>query len=167
MNLANNTEDSYRKHITYDEKSVLLDILDTAGQEEYSAMRDTYMRTGKGFLLVYSITDPSSFAEVNIIYEQLCRSKDSEEVPIVLVGNKCDLESERSVSYEEGKCLAERMGNCKFVESSAFAVVNVEKAFAELARSIEYELSCEEHSEDIPATLAVPTKKSKKKCMIL
>jgi GTPase KRas len=50
-------EDSYRKQSVIDDEVALLDVLDTAGQEEYSAMREQYMRTGEGFLLVYSITD--------------------------------------------------------------------------------------------------------------
>ena len=50
-------EDSYRKQCTIDGQDAWLDILDTAGQEEYSAMREQYMRTGEGFLLVYSIVD--------------------------------------------------------------------------------------------------------------
>ena len=50
--------------VTIDEETCLLDILDTAGQEEYSAMRDQYMRSGQGFLCVYSITNRGSFEEL-------------------------------------------------------------------------------------------------------
>ena len=57
-------EDSYRKQCVIDDEVALLDILDTAGQEEYSAMREQYMRTGEGFLLVYSITDKSRFEKL-------------------------------------------------------------------------------------------------------
>ena len=57
-------EDSYRKQVTIDNETCLLDILDTAGQEEYSAMRDQYMRTGQGFLCTYAITSRSSFDEI-------------------------------------------------------------------------------------------------------
>jgi len=56
--------DSYRKQCVIDEEVALLDVLDTAGQEEYSAMREQYMRTGEGFLLVYSITSRNSFEEM-------------------------------------------------------------------------------------------------------
>jgi small GTP-binding protein len=115
----------------------MLDILDTAGQEEYSAMRDSYMRTGQGFVLVYSITDPSSCEDCMTIHEQLLRSKDSDEVPLVLVGNKCDLEEERAVSKQEGKSMAEKFGDCKFLESSAKACINVEEIFISLAKLIE------------------------------
>lgn len=73
-------------------------MLDTAGQEEYSAMREQYMRTGEGFLLVYSITSRSSFEEVSTFYQQVLRVKDRDYFPVVMVANKCDLESERQVS---------------------------------------------------------------------
>merc|ERR1712072_1429183 len=88
-------EDSYRKQVTIDDETCLLDTLDTAGQEEYSAMRDQYMRTGQGFLCTYAITSRSSFDEITSFREQILRVKDEDKVPMVLVGNKCDLEEER------------------------------------------------------------------------
>ena len=90
-------EDSYRKQVSIDEETCLLDILDTAGQEEYSAMRDQYMRNGQGFLLVYSITSRGSFKEVSAFREQILRVKDADRVPMLIVGNKCDLDGERQV----------------------------------------------------------------------
>merc|ERR1711998_153053 len=103
-------EDSYRKQVTIDGDPCLLDILDTAGQEEYSAMRDQYMRTGQGFLWVYSITSTSSFEEVATFREQILRVKDKDNVPMVVVGNKLDLETERQVSTVEGRELAKSFG---------------------------------------------------------
>lgn len=50
--------------IEIDGETCLLDILDTAGQEEYSAMRDQYMRTGEGFLLVFAVNSPKSFEDI-------------------------------------------------------------------------------------------------------
>jgi len=128
-------EDSYRKQVTIDEETSLLDILDTAGQEEYSAMRDQYMRTGEGFLCVYAITSRSSFDEISAFREQILRVKDEDHVPMVLVGNKCDLEEERQVPTSEGSDLAKSF-NCPFIESSAKQRINVEEAFFELVREI-------------------------------
>ncbi|KAK6516048.1 Ras GTPase [Arthrobotrys megalospora] len=127
--------DSYRKQSIIDNEIAYLDILDTAGQEEYRAMRAEYMRTGEGFLLVYSITSRSSFEEVVQIREQILRIKDKEQFPIILVGNKCDLETRREVSTQEGRSLAEQFG-CPFKEASAKARINVEEAFYELVREI-------------------------------
>ena len=121
-------EDSYRKQVMVDGESCLLDILDTAGQEEYSAMRDQYMRNGQGFLLVYSITNESSFEEIKGFHEQILRVKDAIKVPIVLVGNKSDLEAERVVEQSTGKELATVFG-CPFMETSAKAGVRCEDAF--------------------------------------
>ena len=83
-----------------DDEVALLDVLDTAGQEEYSAMREQYMRTGEGFLLVYSITSRTSFEEIQSFQQQILRVKDRDYFPMILVGNKCDLEGERQVSFE-------------------------------------------------------------------
>lgn len=128
-------EDSYRKQVTIDDETCLLDILDTAGQEEYSAMRDQYMRTGQGFLCVYAITSRSSFDEISSFREQILRVKDADKVPMVVVGNKCDLESERQVSKAEGQDLAKSF-NCPFLETSAKSRINVEESFFELVREI-------------------------------
>jgi len=113
----------------------LLDILDTAGQEEYSAMRDQYMRTGQGFLMVYAINSKTSFEEVSSFREQILRVKDDERTPVVLCGNKSDLESERQVPSSVGTELAKSF-NCPFVETSAKARTNVEQAFFQLVRQI-------------------------------
>ena len=128
-------EDSYRKQVTIDDETCLLDILDTAGQEEYSAMRDSYMRTGQGFLCTYAINSRSSFDEVLAFREQILRVKDADKVPMVLVGNKCDLEAERQVTTVEGKDLAKSFG-CPIFETSAKARINVEEAFYQLVREI-------------------------------
>lgn len=59
------SQDSYRKQVVIDGETCLLDILDTAGQEEYSAMRDQYMRTGEGFLCVFAINNTKSFEDIH------------------------------------------------------------------------------------------------------
>jgi GTPase KRas protein len=61
-------------------------------------MREQYMRTGEGFLLVYSITSRQSFEEITTFQQQILRVKDKDYFPMVVVGNKCDLEGERDVS---------------------------------------------------------------------
>ncbi|KAK9466451.1 ras family-domain-containing protein [Lipomyces arxii] len=128
-------EDSYRKQCVIDKEVALLDVLDTAGQEEYSAMREQYMRAGQGFLLVYSITSRSSFDEIRTFQQQILRVKDKDYFPIIVVGNKCDLETERQVSQQEGKRLA-NFFQCGFVETSAKQRVNVDEAFYNLVREI-------------------------------
>jgi GTPase KRas protein len=128
-------EDSYRKRCIIDEEVALLDVLDTAGQEEYSAMREQYMRTGEGFLLVYSITSRQSFEEIITYQQQILRVKDRDYFPIIVVGNKCDLDKDRAVQKEEGEALARQFG-CKFIETSAKSRLNVDTAFYDLVREI-------------------------------
>ncbi|KAG8771710.1 Ras GTPase [Serendipita sp. 411] len=128
-------EDSYRKQCVIDDEVALLDVLDTAGQEEYGAMREQYMRTGEGFLLVYSITSRNSFEEISTFHQQILRVKDKDTFPVVVVANKCDLEYERQVGMNEGRDLAKHF-NCKFIETSAKQRINVDEAFTQLVREI-------------------------------
>ena len=71
-------------------------------QEQFTAMRDLYMKNGQGFVLVYSITAQSTFNDLQDLREQILRVKDTDDVPMVLVGNKCDLEDERVVGKDQG-----------------------------------------------------------------
>jgi len=117
-----------------------LEILDTAGQEEYKALRDQYMRQADGFLCVYSIIDKKSFTELNEFVEQILRVKDKDTYPMVLCGNKCDLESERMVTRQEALNFAKtKMGlpsESQVVEASAKARKNVDESFSELVRAV-------------------------------
>ncbi|KAJ1651048.1 RAS2 protein [Dispira simplex] len=128
-------EDSYRKQVVIDDQPCVLEVLDTAGQEEYTALRDQWIRDGEGFLLVYSIAARSTFERVQRFRDQITRVKDTDNVPLMLVGNKCDKVHEREVSREEGLSMAKRL-SCEFVESSAKTCVNVERAFYTVVRMI-------------------------------
>uniref|UniRef100_A0A1I8IF81 Small monomeric GTPase n=1 Tax=Macrostomum lignano TaxID=282301 RepID=A0A1I8IF81_9PLAT len=102
-------EDSYIQYKMIDSDWCLLDVLDTAGQEEFSAMREQYMRKGDGFLLVYSVTDRKSFDDIRHFHTQILRVKDRDNYPMVLVANKVDLVHLRRVNEEEGKNLANQL----------------------------------------------------------
>jgi len=121
-------EDSYRKQIEIDGIACILDIMDTAGQEEYSALRDQYMKTGEGFILAYSVTSRPSFEFSAKLRSNIIRMKEAQDFPIVLVGNKKDLVDERQVPTDEGKALAEKFGT-PFVETSAKTNDNIGDAF--------------------------------------
>jgi len=127
-------EDSYRKQVVIDGETCLLDILDTAGQEEYSAMRDQYMRTGEGFLIVFAVNNAKSFEDITAYREQIKRVKDAEEVPMVLVGNKCDLPT-RSIDMQQARDAATHY-QIPFVETSAKTRMGVDGAFYTLVREI-------------------------------
>ena len=122
-------------------------------------MREQYMRTGDGFLLVYSITQRSTFEETSGFHEQILRVVDQEYFPVVLVGNKCDMESERQVSTQEGKDLA-KSWNSKFYESSAKLRTNVNECYYTLVREIRKFRSNDPAGDQ-------RKKDKKKKCVIL
>lgn len=128
-------EDSYRKQVEVDGQQCMLEILDTAGTEQFTAMRDLYMKNGQGFVLVYSITAQSTFNDLMDLREQILRVKDTDDVPMILVGNKCDLEDERVVGKEQGLNLA-RQFNSAFTETSAKQKINVHEVFHDLVRQI-------------------------------
>uniref|UniRef100_A0A5F8H5D3 RAS related 2 n=1 Tax=Monodelphis domestica TaxID=13616 RepID=A0A5F8H5D3_MONDO len=86
-------EDSYTKQCVIDDRAARLDILDTAGQEEFGAMREQYMRTGEGFIFIFYF----SFEEIYKFQRQILRVKDRDEFPMILVGNKADLDHQRQV----------------------------------------------------------------------
>ncbi|CAN6637113.1 ras-like protein 1 [Trichomonascus vanleenenianus] len=128
-------EDSYRKNVVIDDQPAILEVLDTAGQEEFTALRDQWIRDGEGFILVYSITSRSSFMRIRNYYSQIQRVKEEEDAySLVLVGNKCDRSHERQVSTQEGEALARELGNVPFFESSAKLNINTENAFFACAR---------------------------------
>ncbi|XP_013106737.1 ras-like protein 2 isoform X3 [Stomoxys calcitrans] len=128
-------EDSYTKQCVIDDVAAKLDILDTAGQEEFSAMREQYMRSGEGFLLVFSLNDHSSFDEIPKFQKQILRVKDRDEFPMLMVGNKCDLEHQRQVSLEEAQNISRNL-MIPYIECSAKLRINVDQAFHELVRLV-------------------------------
>uniref|UniRef100_A0A8I5R6D4 RAS related 2 n=1 Tax=Papio anubis TaxID=9555 RepID=A0A8I5R6D4_PAPAN len=123
-------EDSYTKQCVIDDRAARLDILDTAGQEEFGAMREQYMRTGEGFLLVFSVTDRGSFEEIYKFQRQILRVKDRDEFPMILIGNKADLDHQRQEISRAGmssftrtnteRKRQERLPLCHFLESLQF-----------------------------------------------
>merc|ERR1719197_2048464 len=100
-------EDSYRKQVMIDGKPALLDVLDTAGQEEYASLQDQWIREGDGYLIVYSITSADSLAEAEVLQQKITRIRDSIDFPMVLAGNKCDLVNDRQVSEADAKAKVE------------------------------------------------------------
>ncbi|XP_016410311.1 ras-related protein ralB-A-like [Sinocyclocheilus rhinocerous] len=127
--------DSYRKKVVLDGEEVQIDILDTAGQEDYAAIRDNYFRSGEGFLLVFSITEPESFSATSDFREQILRVKEEDKIPLLLVGNKSDLEDRRQVSADEARTKADEW-SVQYVETSAKTRANVDKVFFDLMREV-------------------------------
>lgn len=94
------------------------------------------MKQGQGFLLVFSITSASSLNELSELREQITRIKDDEKVPLVIVGNKSDLEEDRAVPRARAFGLSQSWGNAPYYETSARRRANVNEVFIDLCRQI-------------------------------
>ena len=115
-------------------KNVKLQIWDTAGQERFKNITASYYRGGNGILVVYDITDRESFNNLNSWLIEIEKSA-NKNVYKILIGNKCDLEEKRAVTYQEGKDFADSNG-MKFIETSAKTCQQVNEAFETLTQEI-------------------------------
>jgi small GTP-binding protein len=127
-------EDSYRKMIQIHGKNKYLQILDTAGREDYRAMRVQNLRHQNAAVVIYSITDRRSFEEADSFIE-LMKEEKGDSFPIILAGNKCDLENERAVTSQEGTQKANKY-HVQFFETSAKQRINVDETFMKLAEML-------------------------------
>jgi GTPase KRas protein len=138
-------ESSYRRQCVVDEQPCLLNILDTAGQDDYSALRVQWIRSGEAFLIVYDITNRSTLDQAaKLRYfrplltgarDEVLQVQEGKNPTIMLVGNKIDLEASRQVTTLEGKELA-KTWNALFMEASAFTRKNVDEVFFDLVREL-------------------------------
>ncbi|GMH85686.1 hypothetical protein TL16_g10310, partial [Triparma laevis f. inornata] len=122
------------KNVEIDTKRIKLQIWDTAGQERFRTITTSYFRGAQGILLVYDVTDRRSFESIRNWISQIQQHADV-SVNKILVGNKCDITEEKSVSTEEGARLAEEYG-IGFFEASAKNDINVEQSFISIARAV-------------------------------
>ena len=126
-------EVNYKRSIVVDNKDVQLDILVTAGTDDPHMFRESMLRSKDVFILVYSIGDKDSFDVLKKFHDYIAMSLDKCTFPCIVCGNKCDLETERKVSTEEGKAFANSI-NASFFETSAKTDQNVEAVFQTAVR---------------------------------
>ena len=103
-------------------------MIDTAGVDQFTSMRDIYWREGDGFVMVYCIDSKNSFGEMQEIWRQLTMAREEGTFSAVIVGNKCDLEDKRMVATQEGLNLANSW-KTPFFETSAKKNLYVNDAF--------------------------------------
>lgn len=115
-------------------KKIKLQIWDTAGQERFHTITTSYYRGAMGIMLVYDITNHKTFENISKWLRNIDEHA-NEDVEKMILGNKCDMDSKRQVSKDRGEAIAKEHG-VPFLETSAKANVNVEKAFMDLAQKI-------------------------------
>ncbi|XP_055489557.1 GTP-binding protein GEM-like [Leucoraja erinacea] len=129
-------EDIYERMITVDGEGTTLMVMDTwENKDEHNWVQDHCLQIGDAYLIVYSITDRASFEKASELRIQLRRIRQAEDIPIILVGNKCDLVRCREVSVAEGRSCAV-VFDCKFIETSAAVQHNVQELFEGIVRQV-------------------------------
>lgn len=136
-------ENQFSKTIRHKNQDYAIEILDTAGQDEFSIMNEKHLIGMHGYLLIYSVTSRLSFELVEVVRDKILNSiglsdnSDGNNIPMVLIGNKADLNFQRQVDSSEGEALARRFG-CKFLETSVKENVNINESFELLIDDIEH-----------------------------
>jgi len=140
-------QEEYRKTVEVDGELTWLEVLDTAGAEQFTALNELCITAGRGFILVFSLTLEASLREVTSLRQQILRIKgENSRVPMVLVGTKLDLTSEREVSRSHLEELAARW-KIPVYETSAKRNWDVSQAFEDLVRQMRQYYPVEEHSK--------------------
>ena len=154
--------ETYCRKVTFGGNECQINILDTVGQKNYTAIRDSYIRNSEGFVCVFSVTEDSSFQACQQFRDQIISTKNNESVPLILVGNKCDLMDSRQVSKMQAQKCADDW-DVSYVETSAKTSENVDKVFFDLLRDIHASKS----SKIVNGEHIFPKSPKKKKCILL
>jgi small GTP-binding protein len=156
-------EDAFRHQTVVDDRVVQLEILDTAGQEEFKCLSQSWVEGKDGFLLIFSLTDASSLQGVAMYYsmiEKEAEHRNTATPPIVLCGNKADTPDKRKITAAQAQEKAQQW-NAILIETSARTGANVDKAFEELIRAIR-----KARNEDVVTASSSPAKK-RSLCILL
>ena len=125
--------DTYTKATTVDDKTYLVNILDTAGMDDNIAAKPCLFRQQNSFILVYAIDDAESFERISEIHKEIVNHLGRDSYPCVLCGNKADLADSRVVTEDEGQALAREI-HAVFLETSAKTGQNVNEAVTQAIR---------------------------------
>ncbi|KAF9937995.1 GTP-binding protein [Mortierella antarctica] len=146
-------ERTFIKSLTFHGQPYDVELIDTAGQDEFSIFNGKHALDVHGYVLVYSVTSKLSFDMIGVIRDKILNFTGTDWVPIVIVGNKTDLQGQRQVTREEGEELAAKW-KCLSCETSAKTNLNIGRAFELMIAEIEQ------------STESVPDEK-KGECLIL
>ena len=122
------------KTLNINNQEIKLKIWDTAGQERFRNITTQYYKGADGIVLVYDVTDEASYEKIKDWMDQILSNTQQEEIGLVLLGNKCDMEP-RNVTEEQGKKMAEDL-KISYFETSALTGQGIKEAFEQLTRDI-------------------------------
>ncbi|XP_050407348.1 GTP-binding protein Rheb [Patella vulgata] len=129
-------ENTFQKVIKIRGQEYSLQLVDTAGQDEYSVLPQSYFTNIDGYVLVYSVNSSKSLDVIKYVYDKILDMKGKTQVPVVLVGNKSDLRMEREISFDDGKKIAESW-KAPFLEASAKENQSVQDVFTQILMTVE------------------------------
>lgn len=138
-------------------KKIKLHIWDTAGQERFRSITTAYYRGANGVILMYDITNRSTFENV-VGWMRTLNNYASNRIKVILVGNKIDMESNRQVSYEEGKALADKL-KIPFAEVSVREDINIKETFSLIIETLVDQPPHVNITDKIPVPVIVPSRK--------
>lgn len=133
------TEDLYGRDIVVDNKTYFLEIVNIAISERFACMRDRCIESGEGFILVFSLTDRNTFQDITNARQMINNFKWGRKVPLIIVGNKVDLQQQRDAPASLGRDLGFEW-DCPYFEASAKDGTNVKNIFAEVVREMKNNL---------------------------
>ena len=125
-------EDRYKTTIQINNEEVTIELLDTAGEDGYQNMVDMWINNGDAFFLVFAINDEESFSILEKKREKIIKMK-GKNIPVVLIGNKNDLNNEREIQFKDAKNLAKKWG-IDYIETSAKNNFNCREALELIVR---------------------------------
>jgi GTPase KRas protein len=124
-------EDKFSTFVDVNGEDVRVDIIDTAGQDDFSGLKSQWYQSVDSFIIVYSVTDPDSVEIAEDIYKEACESCRLDSIPCVVAGNKADLSGPKTMASEErGKEFAKKI-RCPHINTSAKTALNIEELFRE------------------------------------
>lgn len=123
-------EDRYKGTVKINDKIYNLEILDTAGEEDFQNMIENWISFGDCFMIVFALNDLESLETAKTYYERIIKSKKNTK-NIILVGNKQDLENERKIHYLDIKTLADKL-KVHYIETSVVKGSNCKEAFEKI-----------------------------------
>ncbi|KAK6907179.1 hypothetical protein I203_101169 [Kwoniella mangroviensis CBS 8507] len=158
-----------RKQFSVDNQPCLLEILDTAGIDQYLTLNDMFIRESEGFVLVFSLCQRDTFEEIIRTYEAIRRIKlpeGNQIVPLVIVGNKSDLIDEREFDTTEGEKLAMKW-KCSYYETSARTSTNISPVFEDIVRQLRRNDLIRRQERERDPNHSKRKRMKSKKCIIL